>query len=252
MSVWTGWRRAARMNTTGEAQARAMTFRVRRFDPERDRKPRWTSYRVQVRPKMSVLDALFAILEEQDGTLGFRYSCRAEMCGSCAMVINGREGLACGTRLDHLRGKTVTVAPLRAMPVIKDLVTDMQPFFEKWAGVMPYFVSAGATEPAVIPPGSGRREIIDHQLSCITCGACVSACPIVATNPNYLGPAALNRAYTLVADRRDGAGEVRLEAVAGPDGIYCCRNVASCVDVCPMGIEPLVAIQRLRRRALAP
>jgi succinate dehydrogenase / fumarate reductase iron-sulfur subunit len=239
----------SRSLTPGEATAQMVTLRIKRFNPAVERHPRWVRYAVLVKPKMSVLDALFEILEHQEGTLGFRYSCRAEMCGSCAIVINGRERLACGTRLNTL-GKTITVEPLRAMPIIKDLVVDMEPFFSKYAAIQPYFVGDGTTEPAVISPESRLRQGIDPQLDCITCGACFSACPIVATNPHYLGPAALNRAYTLVGDVRDTAANSRLATVTGEDGIYCCRNAASCIEVCPAGIEPLFSIQRLRKRAL--
>jgi succinate dehydrogenase / fumarate reductase iron-sulfur subunit len=241
----------SRIPVKGQEIMQMVTFRIRRFNPVVDRRPQWVRYDVPMKPKMSVLDALFEILEHQDGTLGFRYSCRAEMCGSCGMVINGRERLACGTRLDTM-GKTVTVEPLHSMPVIKDLVVDMAPFFSKYAAIQPYFVGDGTAEPTVISPASGLRQNIDQQLNCITCGACFSACPIVAINPHYLGPAALNRAYTLIADVRDTAAESRLATASDEDGIYCCRNIANCVEVCPVGIEPLFAIQRLRKYTLVP
>ena len=227
---------------------RTVTFRVKRFQPGVDARPHWERYDVAVEPKMSVLDALFAILERQDGTLGFRYSCRAAMCGSCAMVINGREGLACSTRLDGM-GRTVTVEPMRRQPVIKDLVVDMASFWEKYAAIKPYFVGGRYEEPAVIRPDSGEREIIDEQLDCITCGACYSACPIVAFNPHYLGPAALNRAYNLVADVRDTATEERLAAVCCSDGAFTCHNAFNCVEVCPQQLDPQRSIQLLRGRA---
>jgi succinate dehydrogenase / fumarate reductase iron-sulfur subunit len=227
--------------------ARTVTFRIKRFQPEVDARPRWDRYAVAVGPKMSVLDALFEILERQDGTLAFRYSCRAAMCGSCAMVINGRDGLACSTRLDGM-GRTVTVEPMRRMPVIKDLVVDMAPFWQKYAAIKPYFVGGRHEEPAVIRPDSGEREIIDAQLDCITCGACYSACPIVAFNPNYVGPAALNRAYNLVADVRDMATDERLAAVCCSDGAFTCHNAFNCVEVCPQQLDPQRSIQLLRRR----
>ncbi|HLI25759.1 MAG TPA: succinate dehydrogenase iron-sulfur subunit [Chloroflexota bacterium] len=235
--------------TRAAAPGETVELRVRRFDPTTDRRPYWARYEVAVRPKMSVLDALFAVLEQQDGTLGFRYSCRAAMCGSCAMVIDGREALACATRLARL-GRRITVEPLRQLPIVKDLVTDLEPFWAKWAVVTPYFVGGRYREPAVIPPESGRREIIDAQLDCITCAACYSACPIVASNPRYLGPAALNRAYNLIADERDTAAAQRLAAVCGEDGAFSCRNAFNCVEVCPQGIDPQRSILRLRQRAL--
>ncbi len=230
-------------------QERTVTFKIRRFDPQVDKKPRWERYEVTVKPMMSVLDALFEIMEKQDGTLAFRCSCRAKMCGSCGMVINGKEGLACSTRLDRV-GKLVSVEPLRHMPVVKDLVTDMESFFEHYAEVKPYFVGGNATEPAVISPAAGMRDVIDRQLDCITCGACFSACPVVENNPRFLGPAALNRAFNLIADIRDDEPGDRQATIEGQDGVFSCRNSYNCVAVCPVNVMPLLSIQRLRQRAL--
>ncbi len=231
-------------------RARSQTVRIKRFDPVADRQPRWEGFRIEAGPTMTVLDALFQVVERHDASLGFRASCGAGACGSCAMVIDGREGLACRTLLDGL-GTTVRLEPLRHLPVAKDLVVDMTTFFAKYAAVKPYFVGDGSPTPAVVPPGAGRRDIVDRQLECITCGACYSACPIVSFNPHYLGPAALNRAYCLVADERDVAGPERLALVACSDAALSCRGVSNCLDVCPRGIEPLFSIQRLRKRALA-
>lgn len=228
---------------------RVVRVRVKRFDPRADRRPRWQEYRVRVGPKMSVLDALFAILEEQDGSLGFRCSCAARRCGSCAVVVNGRERLACGTPLDEL-GAVISLEPLRHLPVVRDLVVDMVPFFARYAAVKPYFVGRGARELALVPPGSGERALVSRQLDCLTCAACYSACPIVGLNPAYLGPAALNRVLCLVADERDAAGRERLETVADAEGLFGCRGVSNCEVVCPMGIQPWRSIQRLRRWAL--
>jgi succinate dehydrogenase/fumarate reductase iron-sulfur protein len=226
------------------------TFRIRRFDPEGSRSY-WTTYTVEAKPKFSVLDGLFAIMEEQDGTLGFRYSCRAGMCGSCAMRIDGRENLACRIRLENL-GSTITIEPLRSLPIIKDLVIDMAPFFEKYRRIDPFFVgelpsfAQTVPEPARVDPADGLRQSASRAIDCISCGACYSACPTVASNPSYLGPAALNRAFALAADQRDrDAG--RLALVSGPDGVYSCRSVGNCVSVCPAGVAPLAAIALLRR-----
>jgi succinate dehydrogenase/fumarate reductase iron-sulfur protein len=233
----------------GTVQKAAVTVRVRRGSA--DDPQHWQAYNVAVTPKMSVLDALFDILEGQDPTLSFRYSCRAQMCGSCAMLIDGREALACGRRLETL-GATVTVEPLRHLPLVKDLVVDMAPFFAGYAAVDPTFAGGGTDGPAVIPPSSGLRAAVDQHLGCISCGACYSACPIVGANPRYAGPAALNRVYTLVADVRDEATARRLALVSGADGIFSCRCAGNCVDVCPVNIAPMFAIQRLRRRAVQP
>lgn len=227
------------------------TLRIRRFEPGTDARPYWATYAVEAKPKLSVLDGLFAVLEQQDGNVGFRYSCRAGMCGSCAMRINGREGLACRIRLHEL-GDVITLEPLRSLPVIKDLLTDMSPFFEKYRRVEPFFVGAlpsfsqEVPEPERVDPAQPLRKNVDRAIDCISCGACYSACPTVAANPSYLGPAALNRAFALAADERD-RDSARPEIVSGPEGVYGCRSVGNCVSVCPAGVAPLAAIALLRR-----
>jgi succinate dehydrogenase/fumarate reductase iron-sulfur protein len=227
------------------------TLRIRRYEPAKDAHPYWASYTIEAKPKLSVLDGLFAVLEQQDGTLGFRYSCRAGMCGSCAMRIDGREALACRMRLENL-GSTVTVEPLRSLPVIKDLLTDMTPFFEKYRRIEPFFVGSRPSFAQAVPvpervdPSQPLRKSADRAIDCISCGACYSACPTVATNPAYLGPAALNRAFALAADERDRDGK-RLSLVLGAEGVYGCRSIGNCVSVCPAGVAPLAAISLLRR-----
>jgi succinate dehydrogenase/fumarate reductase iron-sulfur protein len=232
-----------------------MIVRVRRFDPAGTGRPYWQTYDVDARPMMSVLDALFWILEHEDPTLAFRYSCRAGMCGSCAMVINGREGLTCGLRLERLR-PPVSIEPLRSLPVTKDLLVDLQPFFDKYRAVDPFYVG-GATsllgpagEPAVVPAADGTREVLDRQIDCISCGACYSACPVTSIVPGFLGPAALNRAYAISADTRDTAGLERLRRVWSDDGVFACHSVGSCVTACPVGVNPLLSIQLLRKGAV--
>jgi succinate dehydrogenase/fumarate reductase iron-sulfur protein len=229
--------------------------RVKRYDPAVGRRPRWQAYAVEARSMMSVLDALFWILESLDPTLAFRFSCRAGMCGSCAMVINGREGLACGQRLARLRSP-VSVEPLRSLPVIKDLLVDLRPFFDKYRTVDPFYVGetasllGAAPEPAVVPPGDPAREVVNQQIDCISCGACYSACPVVGIVPEFLGPAALNRAYAVSADARDTAGSERLRRISSDGGAYACHSVGNCVTVCPVGVNPLLSIQLLRKGAV--
>jgi succinate dehydrogenase/fumarate reductase iron-sulfur protein len=232
-----------------------MIVRVKRCDPVEDRRPRWQAYEVEARPMMSVLDALFWILERADPTLSFRYSCRAGMCGSCAMVVNGREGLACGLRLARLRSP-VSVEPLRSLPVVKDLLVDLRPFFDKYREVDPFYVGEAesllgpAGEPAVVPPGDAARKVVNQQIDCISCGACYSACPVTAIVPEFLGAAALNRAYAVSADARDTEGAARLSLVSADGGIFACHSVGNCVTVCPVGVNPLLSIQLLRKGAV--
>ena len=226
---------------------RTVTLKVRRSDPERGDKPTWREYQVPLLEKLTVLDALFYVVQNLDSTVSFRCACRAAMCGTCGMVMAGREGLACRTQLGGL-GKTVTVEPLRNLPVIKDLVVDMEPFFDKYRAVTPYLVPRQeATEPAIIPAGSPLRDLVDDHLDCITCGACYSACSLVAIDHDYLGPAALNRAYCLTADVRDAAGEQRLEAVRGQHGVWRCHSLFECTQVCQKNLIPTRAIKKLKR-----
>jgi succinate dehydrogenase/fumarate reductase iron-sulfur protein len=203
-------------------------------------------------PRQTVLDALFEIQADLDPSLAFRCSCRVGMCGSCGVVVNGREGLACRTAVRTL-GPEVHVGPMRHMPVIRDLVVDMAPFFAAYQAVAPWLVAReGVHDPMVAPPGGAERGDIDLGLECINCGLCYSACDVVGdTLGRFLGPAALNRAYNLVADLRDGATEERLDRVlGGSSGVWGCHLHMSCVEVCPKGIEPTRAIAHLRRRAV--
>ncbi len=210
------------------------------------------NYVVASRPRMTVLDALTTIQSEQDSSLGFRYSCRVGMCGTCALRVNGRPRWACRTRLEDLRGK-ITLEPLANFPVLRDLAVDMNPFFagmKRARGWAEPTLDASAT-PARIPPEGKERDRIEPHIECITCGICYSACTIVGHEPGFLGPAALNRAYTLVCDSRDAAGEERLTEVAGEHGIWRCHSQFNCMEACPKGINPTAAIHGLKRRAIA-
>ena len=230
-----------------ESQTSAVKLRVRRHDPESGPEPTFAEYEVPLADRGTVLDALFHVVWYQDGSLSFRCSCRAGMCGSCGMVVNGREVLACRTQLSGL-GPLVTVEPLRHLPVLKDLMVDLEPFFDKYQAITPYLVPrAELTEPAVIPAGSPLRDRIDAHLDCISCGLCYSACSIVAFDPNYLGPAALNRAYCLMSDTRDAARDQRLDRVEGQHGVWRCHGLFECTQVCPKNLAPTRAITALKK-----
>ena len=230
-----------------QTSATEITLRVRRHDPRAGHAPSYESYRLPLGDRMTVLDALFHVLWYLDGSLSFRCSCRAGMCGSCGMLVNAREVLACRTQLANL-GPTVTVEPLRNMPVLKDLTVDMDPFFDKYQAITPFLVpNADLTEPAAIPAGSRMRDLIDDHLDCISCGLCYSACSIVAFDPDYLGPAALNRAYCLVSDTRDAARDRRLDRVEGQHGVWRCHSLLECTEVCPKNLAPTQAIVKLKR-----
>jgi len=226
------------------------TFRIFRFDPRRDLQPYEQEFLVDLgdAEKSTVLDALFKIQQIQDKTLSFRYSCRLAMCGSCALVINGKEGLACKTLIKDLGSGPIALKPLSHIPILKDLTVDLKFLVNRLKKAEPYFVPKRQTfEPAKIKPTSKERRVIGLNTECIACGSCVSACTMMHWDPNYLGPMGLNRAFCLIADSRDLAGE-RLEQVARENGIYRCHMEFNCTDVCPKQISPTRGIHYLKRK----
>jgi fumarate reductase iron-sulfur subunit len=221
-------------------------FRWTEGEPER-----FDELEIATGPETTVLDALVEAQRSRDSTLAFRYACRVGMCGSCAMVVNGRERWACRTRLAALGTTTVTVRPLYHFPVIRDLVVDMAPFRARMTAVGGAFIPADAApDYAIVSRESSERRQIDDAIECIGCGMCVSACTMTAHNPRFPGPAALNRAFTLQRDHRDGAKEARWAVLLGDDALARCHGQGNCTEVCPMDIAPTTSILRLRRRAV--
>jgi len=217
-------------------------LRILRFDPEQDEKPHWERYNVQSEPMDRVLDLLHKVKWEHDGRLTFRRSCAHGVCGSDAMMINGRNRLACKIRVDQL-GNKISVAPLPGMAVIKDLVVNMDDFFAKYRSVMPYLVEADT------PPPEGERlqspedrERYDDTTKCILCAACTTACPSFWAQESYVGPAAIVNAHRFIFDSRDHAEHERLEILADEDGVWRCRTIFNCTDACPRGINITRAI----------
>jgi fumarate reductase iron-sulfur subunit len=207
-------------------------------------------YRIDAGAETTVLDALVEIQRAQDPTLAFRYACRVGMCGSCAMVVDGRERWACRTRLCDLPGGEVTVRPLYHFPLLRDLVVDMTPFSARLRRVDAAFRPAPDAEPyALIPRDARERADIDPAIECIGCGMCVSACTLVAHNPRFPGPAALNRAFTLQRDRRDTGAEARWSVLLSDDALARCHGQGNCTEVCPQGLAPTTSIIRLRQMA---
>jgi fumarate reductase iron-sulfur subunit len=253
------------------------TLRVFRWSP--GQADRWQEFAVEAGPDTTVLDALVEAQRRQDPSLAFRYACRVGMCGSCGMVIGGRERWACRTRLATLGPGPVTVRPLYHFPLLRDLVVDMTPFVDRMRAAGAAFVpgrpeparSAGETEgrpglagasPSaggfggrpeppmeLIPPDSAERREIDDAIECIGCGMCLSACTMVAHNARFPGPAALNRVFTLERDRRDAAGPARWPLLLSDDALARCHGQGTCTEVCPMGLAPTRSILRLRRIA---
>jgi fumarate reductase iron-sulfur subunit len=205
-------------------------------------------YRVPRIEKMTILDVLVYIQRHHDRSLAFRYACRLGMCGTCTVMVNDVPRWACRTSIERLGGETIRIAPLRFLPVVKDVLVDYEPFFTKYRAAQSYFVPRQEpTEAAPISPASRERRAIDPNLECITCGACYASCTMLAHDAEYLGPAALNRAYTLVRDSRDGLRRGRLAAVGGEHGCWRCHSLFNCTEVCPKHLSPTRAIQGLKR-----
>src|ERR1043166_5454752 len=196
----------------------------------------------------TVLDVVTHIQRRLDPTLSYRFACRVGMCGSCAMNVNGKARRTCRPHVAEVpAGDTLEIGPLPNLPVVKDLVTDMSPFFDKWARAKGQFhpTATRIDDFARVKPDSAPRKRADEAIECIGCGVCYASCDVVAWRPDYLGPAALNRAWTLLNDVRDGAGVRRLAAVAGDAGCHACHTHMSCSERCPMRISPTLGIAGL-------
>jgi fumarate reductase iron-sulfur subunit len=227
------------------------TLRIRRSRAAENRSPPFFDFTVPLQEKMTVLDALAWVQTHKAHDLAFRYACRVGMCGTCTVVINGREGWACRTLVEDLNTNVITVEPLRHLAVVKDLVVDMRPFLAKFESVLGHFVPGeeGRSQDFTrVAPQSKERLMIDPNIQCISCGACYSSCTMVYWDKDYLGPAALNRAATLVMDSRDKAGEKRLEVIDGEHGCWRCHSQLSCTEICPMELRPSESIAYLKRR----
>lgn len=235
--------------------ARDFTLRVRRYDPESGEAPSWDEHTIQLEPHRSVLEGILQAKARFDGSIGIRCSCRAAICGSCGVRINGQPGLACHTHLDvaEKTGKDgiIEVEPMGNMPIIKDLIVDMDAVhWKKIQRVTPWLIGK---EPVpereyVVP----RESMVDvtQSMACIQCGACVSDCLSMEVDPLFIGPAALAKAYRFVGDPRDSQQFERLKDLAeDPHGMYDCTHCFKCIEACPKGVAPMNQIMRLRRRA---
>ena len=208
------------------------------------------TFEVPRHPSQTVLDVVTHIQRALDPTLAYRFACRVGMCGSCAMTVNGVPRWTCRTHVDKVaRDHTLEISPLRNLPVIRDLVTDMREFFDKWAKAKGEFRGTATKKDdfAKVEPRSAGRVLVDKGIECIGCGVCYAACDVVSWNPRYLGPAALNRAWTLVNDAREKENAQRLRAVAGDAGCHACHSHVSCTERCPKHISPTAAIAGLKR-----
>lgn len=224
-----------------------VTLRIFRYNPEKDKKPHYDTYRVEAEPTDRVLDLLEYVKGMYDGTLSFRRSCAHGICGSDAMCINGRNRLACKVLVKDIGSGKITVEPLMGMRVIKDLIVDMEPFFANYRSVMPYLVN---DEP---PPKKERlqspeeRERFDDTTKCILCACCTTSCPSFWANEQYLGPAAIVAAHRFIFDSRDRAGAERLRILNDRFGVYRCHTIFNCTDACPREIQVTRAIGEVKR-----
>ncbi|ABG99872.1 succinate dehydrogenase Fe-S protein subunit (plasmid) [Rhodococcus jostii RHA1] len=213
---------------------------------QRTEKDALTSFQVDRFPAMTVLDVLLTIQRELDASIGFRFSCRVAMCGTCTLRVDGRSVLACQSIVPEAK-KSIEIAPMAGFPVVRDLIVDTEPFWEQWKRVTPYMApKQGLDEPARVHPDSEERKAIDPALDCIQCGACYSSCGVAGLGKTFLGPAALNRAMVLITDSRDALGQERLDVVSSEGGVDRCHLMYGCTNVCPKGLDPARAIRRLR------
>jgi len=236
------------------------TLKIRRYQPESGGGPYWEEFQVELEESLSVLDGILQVKDHDDGSLAVRCSCRAAICGSCGVKINGESTLACKTQLRHAHeaanrrnggSEPIVVEPMGNMPVIKDLITDMEStHWAKIRRVTPWLLPAGdpPEREYVVPPES--MIDVTQSMACIQCGACVSSCLSMEVDPGFIGPAALAKAYRFVGDPRDAESRERLHDLAqDPQGIYDCTHCFSCIDACPKGVAPMDQIMRLRRLA---
>jgi succinate dehydrogenase / fumarate reductase iron-sulfur subunit len=226
-----------------------ITLRIKRFNPEKDAQPWWGEYQVEAEPTDRLLDALNYVKWYIDGTLTFRRSCAHGICGSDAMLINGANTLACKVLLRNL-GKKITVEPMRGFRVIKDLLVDMEAFFEKYRKIKPYLVTHTPEPEKERLQSIDDREIFDDTTKCILCGACTTSCPSFWANEDYVGPAAIVNAHRFIFDSRDEGREERLAILGAADGVWRCRTIFNCVEACPREINVTRAIGEVKKALL--
>ena len=231
------------------------SLRIRRYSPETGEAPYWQEFGIELDGHRSVLDGILQARDREDGSIGIRCSCRAAICGSCGVRINGRPGLACHMHLNQAaassRDGTITIEPMGNMPVLKDLITDMDAVhWKKIRRVTPWLLPDGdPPEREYIVPKESMVDVT-QSMACIQCGACVSDCLSMEVDPEFIGPAALAKAYRFVGDPRDGQQFERLKDLSeDPHGIYDCTHCFNCIEACPKGVAPMSQIMRLRRIA---
>lgn len=238
-----------------EHKTRQIIFRVQRYDPESGAEPHIEEFTVPSIRGMTVLDGLIYIKENLDSSLAFRTSCRMAICGSCGMLINGYPHLACHTQIEEFRANSLTIKPLPNLPIIKDLVVDLIPFFDRHKSIKPYIIRRDVEEmenpTAEFSQSPLGLEALLQFTYCVKCGICISACPTSASDKLFLGPQALAQCYRYCADTRDDGEQQRFSVVDTDHGVWHCHLAGACSEACPKGVDPALAIQLLKRRLLS-
>ena len=227
----------------------SLTLKIRRYNPEVSEEPWWDEFTVKMEPTDRLLDALHEVKWRHDGTLALRRSCAHGICGSDAMLINGRNALACKVLVQDVAPKA-TVEPIRGLPVLKDLIVDMEPFFEGYKSVLPFLVNDEGEPDKERRQSPQERARFDDTTKCILCAACTTSCPIFWGDDEYVGPAAIVNAHRFIFDSRDRGDRERLKILSEKTGVFRCRTTFNCTDACPRGIQVTKAIQEVKRSIL--
>jgi succinate dehydrogenase / fumarate reductase iron-sulfur subunit len=226
-----------------------VTLRILRYNPETDLEPHYEDYGVPADPADRVLDALHHVKWHIDGTLTFRRSCAHGICGSDAMVINGRNRLACKVLIRDLP-TSFTVEPIKGLPIHKDLLVDMDPFFRSYEAVLPFLINDAPTPDRERPQSPEDREKFDDTTKCILCASCTTSCPIYWPDNSYIGPASIVNAHRFIFDSRDRGAAERLEVLNNGEGVWKCRTTFNCTNACPRDIDVTTAIQQVKRELI--
>ena len=227
----------------------ALTLKIRRYNPEVSEEPWWDEFSVTADPRERLVEVLHEVKWRQDGTLSFRRSCAHGICGSDAMLINGRNALACKILVQDVAPK-VTIEPIRGLTVLKDLIVDMEPFFDGYRSILPFLVNDDGEPERERIQSVEERQRYDDTTKCILCAACTTSCPIFWGDGEYVGPAAIVNAHRFIFDSRDRGARERLKILSEKTGVFRCRTTFNCTEACPRGIEVTKAIQEVKRSIL--
>jgi succinate dehydrogenase / fumarate reductase, iron-sulfur subunit len=226
-----------------------LQLRIRRFNPEVSQESWWDDFTVDCDPLDRLVEVLHEVKWHHDGTLSFRRSCAHGICGSDAMMIDGRNELACKVLVQDVAPKVV-VEPIRGLPVLKDLIVDMEPFIDGYKAMLPYLINESGEPDKERRQSPEDRARYDDTTKCILCAACTTSCPVFWGDDTYVGPAAIVNAHRFIFDSRDEAGQERLRILSEKTGVFRCRTTFNCTDACPRGIEVTKAIQEVKRAIL--